>query len=100
MARSQNGTASADAEDRGLASGLLNTSTQLGTALGVLMFAVGSVLFWLHALSKLALLRINVRRAFFIDGADLPRVHRIGTIVMIALYGAVVLVGGVAYLVR
>lgn len=72
----------------------------LGTALGVLMFAVGSVLFWLHALSKLALLRINVRRAFFIDGADLPRVHRIGTIVMIALYGAVVLVGGVAYLVR
>jgi EmrB/QacA subfamily drug resistance transporter len=29
------GTASADPEDRGLASGLLNTSTQLGTALGV-----------------------------------------------------------------
>ena len=72
----------------------------IALGVGIVLFAVASGLFWLHALSKLALLRRNVRQAFLMGDAEPVRLHRVGTIVMTALYGAVVLIGGIAYLVR
>jgi hypothetical protein len=72
----------------------------LAVAIGVFLFGVCSVLFWLHALTKLALLRLNVRRAFFLGDFEPHRLHRIGTFAMMSLYALVVVVGGVWFLLR
>ena len=72
----------------------------IALAIGVFLFAAGSALFWLHALSKFALLRVNVRVAFFLSGTEPFRLHRVGTTVMMSLYGVIVLTGCIAYAVR
>ena len=66
-----------------------------------LFFAiVASIPFWLHAGSKLALLHPRVRRAFLFERDEPIRLQRIGTIVMMSLYGAALLIGIVCYVVR
>jgi hypothetical protein len=72
----------------------------LALAIGVFLFAIASALFWLHALSKLALLRLKVRRAFLMGDDERHRLHRIGTFVMMSLYALMVLVGVVWFVLK
>jgi hypothetical protein len=72
----------------------------LGLAIGLILFGGCSILFWLHALSKLSLLRLNVRRAYRLGDLEPHRLHRIGTFTAMSLYAVIVLVCGVWYLVR
>ena len=64
---------------------------------GLILVIGASIVFWLHAGSKLLLLRINVRRAFGFEYDDRVRLQRVGTFVMISLYGLALLIGGVWY---
>jgi hypothetical protein len=72
----------------------------IALAIGVIFFGACSILFWLHALTKLALLRLNVRRAYQLGDFEPHRLHRIGTFTMMGLYGLVVVVGLAAFVVR
>jgi len=72
----------------------------IALAFGIIFGGVGAVLFWAHALSKLALLRLNVRRAFRIGDTEPIGLHRGGTIVMMSLFGLATVVGVVAFIVR
>jgi hypothetical protein len=68
--------------------------------IGIVLFGACSVLFWLHALTKLALLRLNVRRAYHLGDFEPHRLHRVGTFTMMSLYGVMVFVGLVCFIVR
>jgi hypothetical protein len=68
--------------------------------IGIVFFGACSVLFWLHALTKLALLRLNVRRAYQLGDFAPHRLHRVGTFTMMSLYGVMVLVGLICLIVR
>jgi hypothetical protein len=70
----------------------------LAAGIGVVLFVAASVPFLLHALTKLALLRLNVRRAFGMGDLEPHALHRGGTIVMLSLYASVVVVGGAVFL--
>ena len=64
---------------------------------GLILVVGASVVFWLHVGSKLLLLRMNVRRAFGFEYDDRVRLQRVGTFIMISLYGLALLIGGVWY---
>jgi hypothetical protein len=66
----------------------------LSFAIGIALFIAASVPFLLHALTKLALLRLNFRRAFGIGDFEPHAVHRAGTILLLSLYALVIVVGG------
>jgi hypothetical protein len=68
--------------------------------LGIVFFGACSVLFWLHALTKLALLRLNVRRAYHLGDFEPHRLHRVGTFTMMSLYGVMVFAGLICFVVR
>lgn len=72
----------------------------IALAIGVVFVVVGTVLFWGHALSKLALLRANVRSAFGIVIPNSGSLHRTSLIVMMALFALVTVVGVVWFIVR
>ncbi len=72
----------------------------LALAIGVILFGACSALFWLHALAKLALLRLKVRRAFFMGDFEPHRLHRVGTFTMMSLYAFMALVGLVWFVLR
>ncbi len=72
----------------------------IALALGVFVIVMASLLFWLHAATKLLLLQVNVRRAFLIECDEPVRVQRVGTIVMMSLYGVLLLIGLVVYVIR
>jgi hypothetical protein len=72
----------------------------LALAIGIIFFGACSVLFWLHALTKLALLRLNVRRAYHLGDFEPHRLHRIGTFAMMSLYALMLLVGLVCFIIR
>jgi hypothetical protein len=65
---------------------------------GLILVIGASIVFWLHAGSKLLLLRINVRRAFGFEYDDRVQLQRVGTFVMISLYGLALLIGGAWYI--
>lgn len=73
---------------------------RLALVMGVFLILAASVPFWLHAITKLLLLRANVRRAFLLEQDEPMRLQRTGTIAMMSLYGLALLGGVVAYLVR
>ncbi len=73
---------------------------RLALVMGVFLILAASVPFWLHAITKLLLLRANVRRAFLLEQDEPMRLQRTGTIAMMSLYGLVLLGGIVAYAVR
>jgi hypothetical protein len=68
--------------------------------IGIVFFGACSVLFWLHALTKLALLRLNVRRAYHLGDFEPHKLHRVGTFTMMSLYGLLVFVGLICFIVR
>jgi hypothetical protein len=68
--------------------------------IGIVFFGACSVLFWLHALTKLSLLRLNVRRAYHLGDFEPHRLHRIGTFTMMSLYALMVVVGLIGFIVR
>jgi hypothetical protein len=70
----------------------------LALAIGFTLFVAASVPFLLHALTKLALLRLNVRRAFGMGDLEPYALHRAGTIAMLSLYSFVIVVGGAVFL--
>jgi hypothetical protein len=70
----------------------------LSFAIGIALFAAASVPFLLHALTKLALLRLNFRRAFRMGDLEPHALHRAGTILMLSLYAFVIVVGGTTFL--
>jgi hypothetical protein len=72
----------------------------LGLAFGLFFAILASIPFWLHAGSKLALLHPRVRRAFLFERDEPIRLQRMGTIVMMSLYGAALLIGVMGYVVR
>ncbi len=51
-------------------------------------------------MTKLLLLRANVRRAFLLEREEPTRLQRTGTIKIVSLYGLVLLGGVIAYGVR
>ena len=64
---------------------------------GLILVIGASILFWLHVGTKLLLLRINVRRAFGFEYDDRVGLQRVGTFVMMSLYGVILLIGAVWY---
>lgn len=72
----------------------------LALGIGIILFVAASVPFLLHALTKLALLRLNVRRAFAMADRAPHTLHRVGTISMLSLYVLLIVVGGTWYILR
>lgn len=70
----------------------------IALAIGIFLFVAASVPFLLHAFTKLALLRLNFRRAFTMGDYEPHTLHRAGTIVMISLYVLLMMIGGVWFL--
>ena len=72
----------------------------IALAFGIIFAIFGTLLFWLHAVSKLLMLRRNVRRAFFLGDFDHIALHRGATFVLMGLYGLVLFVGLVWFVLR
>lgn len=70
----------------------------LAAGIGLALFLAASIPFLLHALTKLALLRLYFRRAFGMGDLEPYALHRAGTIVMLSLYAFVIVVGGTWFL--
>jgi hypothetical protein len=69
-------------------------------AIGVTLVLAGSALFWLHAVSKLALLPTKVRRAFSLGDDESARLHAAATLVLMILYVATLSVGSLWYVLK
>ncbi|MGB7157435.1 MAG: hypothetical protein WBD40_05180 [Tepidisphaeraceae bacterium] len=72
----------------------------LALAMGIILAAAAAVLFWLHALSKLALLRLTVRRAFHLGDTEPIGLHRVSTLVQMAIFGLILLGGTIWFVVK